>query len=68
MESPDDLHQGGEQLTIHRFIPVSQFPPGHYTIEVTAIDLVTNQTVIRSADFIVVPGKPKTSADPQPMS
>jgi len=57
VETPDDLHQGGEQLTIHRFIPVSALSPGHYTIEVTAIDLVTEQTVIRTADFIVIPLK-----------
>jgi len=66
VETPEDLHQGGEQLTIHRFIPVISLSPGHYTIEVTAIDLLTNQTVIRTADFIVIPTKPKPSAGPKP--
>lgn len=56
-EAPNDLHQGGEQLTIQRFVPVSSLAPGHYSIEVTAIDLLTNQTVIRSANFIVTPIK-----------
>ena len=68
VETPEDLHQGGEQLTIHRFIPVISLSPGHYTIEVTAIDLLTNQTVIRTADFIVIPTKPKPSAGPKPRS
>jgi GWxTD domain-containing protein len=68
VETPEDLHQGGEQLTIHRFIPVFSLSPGHYTIEVTAIDLLTNQTVIRTADFIVIPTKPKPSAGPKPRS
>jgi GWxTD domain-containing protein len=66
VETSEDLHQGGEQLTIHRFIPVISLSPGHYTIEVTAIDLLTNQTVIRTADFIVIPTKPKPSAGPKP--
>jgi GWxTD domain-containing protein len=66
VETSEDLHQGGEQLTIHRFIPVISLSPGHYAIEVTAIDLLTNQTVIRNADFIVIPTKPKPSAGPKP--
>src|ERR1700676_3946869 len=53
VETPDHLHQGGEQLTIERFIPVSSLAPGRYTIEVTAFDLLTNDTVIRSCDFTV---------------
>jgi GWxTD domain-containing protein len=60
VETPDHLHQGGEQLTIERFIPVSSLAPGRYAIEVTAIDLLTNETVIRSSDFTVkaAPDKP----------
>jgi len=55
IETADHLHQGGEQLTVERFIPVSSLSPGRYTIEVTAIDLLTNETVIRSSDFTVKP-------------
>jgi hypothetical protein len=55
VETPDHLHQGGEQLTIERFLPVSSLAAGRYTIEVTAIDLLTNDTVIRTADFTVKP-------------
>jgi GWxTD domain-containing protein len=68
VETPDGVRQGGEQLSIHRFIPVSSLAPGHYTIEVTAIDLLTSQTVIRTADFIVAPAKPNEPSNPQPKS
>jgi len=61
VESADHLHQGGEQLTIERFIPIDALLPGRYTIEVTAIDLLTNETVIRTADFTV---KPAPSSKP----
>ena len=64
VETPDDVHQGREELTIERFLPVSSLAPGHYTAEVTAIDLLTNQTVVRSVDFTVVsaPAKPGAPA------
>ena len=53
VETPEHLHQGGEQLTVERFIPVSTLAPGKYTVEVTGIDLVTNETVMRSSEFTV---------------
>ncbi len=53
VETADHLHQGGEQLTIERLIPVASLVPGRYTIEVTAIDLLTNDTIVRTADFTV---------------
>jgi len=61
VETPEHLHQGGEQLTVERFIPVSSLSPGKYTIEVTALDLLTEQTVMRNAEFTVKP-----SADRSP--
>jgi len=64
VETADHLHQGGEQLTIERMIPVASLVPGRYTIEVTAIDLLTNETVIRTADFTVksaLPAKPAST-------
>ena len=66
VETPEDIHQSGEQLTIHRLVPVSSLAPGHYTIEVTAIDLLTNQTVIRSADFTVTPVKSRAPGSSLP--
>jgi len=59
VETADHLHQGGEQLTIERFIPASTLVSGHYTIEVTAIDLLTNETIIRTAEFTVKPSPAK---------
>jgi len=67
VETADHLHQGGEQLTIERYLPVVSLVPGRYTIEVTAIDLLTNDTVIRTADFTVKPApslKPGTTVRP----
>jgi len=58
VEAPDHFHQGGEQLTIQRYLPVASFSPGRYTIEVIAIDLVTNQTITRTADFTLKPAPP----------
>ena len=66
VETPDHLHQGGEQLTIERFIPVSFMAPGRYTIEVTAIDLLTNETVIRTTEFTVRPAPAKPVAPLRP--
>ncbi len=62
VETPDHLHQGGEQLTIERFIPVDTLVPGRYAIEVLAIDLITNETVLRTADFTVQPSPPAKPA------
>ncbi|HVH59358.1 MAG TPA: hypothetical protein VM709_03460, partial [Candidatus Sulfotelmatobacter sp.] len=59
-ETADHLHQGGEQLTIERLIPVSSLASGRYRVEVTAIDLLTNDTVIRAAEFTVHPAPAKT--------
>src|SRR5215471_14894947 len=55
VETADHLHQCGEQLTIERFIPASSLAPGRYTVEVTAIDVLSDQTVMRSTGFTVKP-------------
>ncbi|HTQ96568.1 MAG TPA: GWxTD domain-containing protein [Candidatus Acidoferrum sp.] len=62
VETPEHLHHGGEQLTIERFLPVSSLQPGRYTIQVIAIDLLTNQTVTRSSPFTVKPTNAKPVA------
>ena len=53
-ESSEQLHQHGEQITIERNLPLSSLAPGRYTLEVYAIDLLTNRTVSRSADFVII--------------
>ena len=58
VETADHLHEGGEQLTIERLIPIDALLPGRYTVEVTAIDLLTNETVIRTAEFTVKTAPP----------
>lgn len=60
-ESSEELHQRGEQITIERNLPLASLAPGQYTLEVYVIDLVTNQAVLRSADFVV---KTQPSAKP----
>lgn len=70
IETADHLHQGGEQLTIERFLPTNTLGPGRYNIEVTAIDLLSNETVTRTTEFTVRPasaGKP-ASTKPAPLS
>jgi len=67
VETADHLRQGGEQLTIERLIPIDALLPGRYTIEVTAIDLLSNETVIRNAEFMVkaaTPTKPAVTNHP----
>src|SRR6266478_6491821 len=63
VETPDHLHQGGEQLTIERLFPVASLVPGRYTIEVTAIDLLTNEAVVRTAEFTVKTSPPTKSPE-----
>jgi GWxTD domain-containing protein len=54
-ESSEQFHQQGEQLTIERNLPLASLAPGHYTLEVYVIDLLTRETVFRAADFVVQP-------------
>ena len=49
------LKQNGEQITFEQVIAPKTLPPGKYKLEIQATDLVTNQTVSRSADFTVTP-------------
>jgi GWxTD domain-containing protein len=62
-ESSEQLHQTGEQITIERNLPLSTLAPGNYNLEIYVIDLLTNQTVSRTADFVVkAPASPKPAA------
>ncbi len=61
-ESSEQLQQSREQITLERNLPLSSLAPGHYTLEIFAVDLLTNQTVTRSADFIInPPPRPQTN-------
>lgn len=54
-ESSGQLQQSREQITIERNLPLASLVPGRYSLEVYVIDLLTNQTVTRTADFTVTP-------------
>jgi len=66
VETADQLRRGGEQLTIQRYLPVDALEPGKYTIEVIAIDLLTQETITRSAEFTLIPEPAKPSGTIHP--
>ncbi len=49
------LKQNGEQVTFEKAIAPKTLRPGKYKLEIQATDLLSNQTVSRSADFTVTP-------------
>src|SRR5579863_8896472 len=49
-ESSEQLQQSREQITLERNLPLSSLSPGHYTLEIFALDQLTNQTITRTAD------------------
>jgi len=55
VKTGDQLQQNGEQITFEQVIAPKTLAPGKYKMEIQATDLVTNQTVSRSADFVVTP-------------
>jgi len=63
-ETSGDMKQTGDQITIERLLPLATLPPGRYTLEVSATDALSNQTISRSAEFTVKPpiAPSKTSA------
>jgi GWxTD domain-containing protein len=60
-ESSEQLNQSREQITIERNLPLSSLEPGHYTLEIYVLDLLSNKTVTRTADFTV-----KLAPNPKP--
>jgi len=63
-ETSGDMKQTGDQITIERLLPLATLAPGKYTLEVSATDALSNQTISRSAEFTVKPpmAPVKTSA------
>ena len=55
VKTGEDLKQNGEQVTYEHVIAPKALPPGKYKLEIQATDLLTKQTVSRSADFTVTP-------------
>ncbi|PYU12472.1 MAG: GWxTD domain-containing protein [Acidobacteria bacterium] len=54
-ETSEQLRQTGEQITIERLLPLNSLQPGRYKLEIRATDQLTNQTILRTADFTVKP-------------
>jgi GWxTD domain-containing protein len=54
-ETSGDMKQTGDQITIERLLPLATLAPGKYTLEVSATDTLSNQTISRSAEFTVKP-------------
>ncbi len=67
VETSEQLHQNGEQLTLEKVLPLANFEPGRYKLEIQATDQLTKQTVSRSAEFNVKPAvEEKTAAKQAP--
>jgi GWxTD domain-containing protein len=54
-ETSAQLGDNGEQLTIKKRLPLTGLPPGHYKLQITVHDNVSNQDAVQSADFTVQP-------------
>jgi GWxTD domain-containing protein len=55
VQTSEQLHQPGEQMTVQESLPAQTLAPGKYKIEIKTTDAVTNQTITRSEDFTVTP-------------
>jgi GWxTD domain-containing protein len=68
-ETSGEMKQTGDQVTIERFLPLATLTPGKYTLEVSATDALSNQTILRTAEFTVKPPSAvptKTAANTAP--
>src|SRR5258708_8070657 len=52
----EDLQGPASEVTIERLLPLNRFAPGSYTLRITVVDQVRNQTITPSATFYVVNG------------
>jgi GWxTD domain-containing protein len=66
-ETSAEMKQTGDQITIERLLPLATLAPGKYTLEISATDTLSNQTISRTADFTVKqPAETKTAANSTP--
>ncbi|HET8921501.1 MAG TPA: GWxTD domain-containing protein [Candidatus Acidoferrum sp.] len=66
-ETSEEMKQTGDQITIERWLPLATLTPGKYTLEISATDTLSNQTISRTADFTVkTPPETKTAANSAP--
>jgi GWxTD domain-containing protein len=57
-----ELKQTGDQVTYKQLIPAKALPPGKYQLEIQATDLLTKQTVTRTASFTITPSAQTSAA------
>jgi GWxTD domain-containing protein len=62
VQTSEQLHQSGEQMTVQESVPLENLPPGKYRINIKATDAVANQTVSRTSEFTVTPAAPQNTA------
>src|SRR6266699_1598265 len=66
-ETSVEMKQTGDQITIERLLPLATLTPGKYTLEISATDTLSNQTISRTAEFTVkAPPETKTAANATP--
>ena len=66
-ETSEEMKQTGDQVTIERLLPLATLAPGKYSLEVSATDTLSNQTILRTADFSVrAPAEIKAAANVVP--
>ena len=52
-ETSEQMKQTGDQVTIERWLPLASLTPGKYSIEIHAVDGISNQTISKTAEFTV---------------
>jgi GWxTD domain-containing protein len=66
-ETSAEMKQTGDEITIERLLPLATLTPGKYTLQISATDTLSKQTISRSADFsIKAPLETKTAANVKP--
>jgi GWxTD domain-containing protein len=66
-ETSAEMKQTGDQITIERLLPLATLTPGKYTLQISATDTLSKQTIVRSAEFSVkAPLDTKTAANVTP--
>jgi predicted phage tail protein len=61
------MKQTGDQITIERLLPLATLAPGKYTLQISATDTLSKQTISRTAEFSVkAPIDNKTAANVTP--
>ena len=53
-EDTDQLARVGQQITLEKILPLGNFEPGEYTLDIKVTDRVRQQTISPSASFRVV--------------